>query len=94
MNTYTTIADGATAPPDEEPITVVPEKGMSYAEYEREMRRRRVARIRYRAARKAAISHYGSQQALAAKARLIIAGKGKNGRSMSPALLERHISNR
>jgi hypothetical protein len=70
----------------------ISEKGMSYDQHIKEMRRRRVARIRYRALRKASIALYGSQQAIAAKARLIIAGKGKNGRSMSPALLERHLN--
>ncbi len=33
-----------------------------------------------------------AKQAIAAKARLILKGKGANGRSMSPALLEHHMN--
>lgn len=62
-------------------------RGMSYDQYVREMRRRRVAR-------KQAIIRNAARDGIAAKARLITMGRGKNGRSMSAALLERHIAAR
>lgn len=60
--------------------------------YETELSKRRIALIRFRAKRKLAHAARCAKQAIAAKARLILKGKGANGRSMPPALLERHMN--
>ena len=51
-------------------------------------------KIRMRALLKRLHIQSAVDQGLAAKARLILAGKGKNGRSMSPALVNHHMANR
>jgi hypothetical protein len=54
----------------------------------------RILAVRIRAAQKPLLLAGNTLQAYAAKARLIIDGKGRNGRSMSPALLEKHLAAR
>jgi len=48
--------------------------------------------IRAKAIRKRRLIRLSSQDALADKARLIAAGKGAHGRSMSPSLFDRHTA--
>jgi len=57
-----------------------------------EARKRRIAILQIQNNRRHMHSVRCSLQAIAVKARLITAGKGANGRSMSPALLERHMN--
>jgi hypothetical protein len=59
---------------------------------EREEAARQLAIYRMMQARRRAKVARGSRQAMQAKQRMIAAGKGKNGRSMSPALLARHTA--
>jgi len=51
-------------------------------------------RIKARAHNRAILKRNSVLGGLAAKARLIVDGKGRNGKSMTPALLERHMANR
>lgn len=59
---------------------------------EREERARQIAIYRMMQARRRAIVARCSRQAMQSKQRLIAAGKGKHGRSMSPELLARHAA--
>ena len=52
----------------------------------------RARRILARAITKHRLKHASALGGIMNKARLIVDGKGKNGRSMSPALLARHVT--
>lgn len=54
--------------------------------------KQRIARAKLKRQRRQQRALECSRQAMRAKAELIDQGKGKNGRSMSPELLERHAA--